>query len=74
MERLEKLVGDGAYLGKFAQQAYKQGWIFERASRPESAKGLYLLPNAGWSNAATGYVRSIGYQLEQFLPQISQRL
>ena len=39
-KHLRKILGDDAYKGVFAQKAQEQGIIFERASRPESAKGF----------------------------------
>ena len=38
--RLEKILGDGSYLGRFAEYAQGIGVVFERASRPESATGF----------------------------------
>jgi transposase len=39
-ERLEKILGDDAYSGQFAKKAQEKGFVFEKASRAESAKGF----------------------------------
>jgi transposase len=39
-KHLRKILGDDAYRGVFAQKAQELGIVFERASRPESAKGF----------------------------------
>ncbi len=39
-KHLKKILGDDAYKGVFAQKSKERGIIFERASRPESAKGF----------------------------------
>jgi hypothetical protein len=38
--RLEKILGDDAYGGVFAQKVAEKGFVFEKASRPESVKGF----------------------------------
>lgn len=38
--RLKKILGDNAYRGVFAQAVAEKGFVFEQASRPESAKGF----------------------------------
>ena len=38
--RLEKILGDDAYRGVFAQKVAEKGFVFEKASRPESVKGF----------------------------------
>jgi transposase len=38
--RLEKILGDDAYRGVFAQKVAGKGFVFEKASRPESVKGF----------------------------------
>ena len=38
--RLEKILGDDAYGGVFAQKVTAKGFVFEKASRPESVKGF----------------------------------
>lgn len=38
--RLKKVLGDDAYRGVFADKVLEKGFVFERASRPESVKGF----------------------------------
>jgi transposase len=39
-ECLEKILGDDAFTGQFAKTAQEKGFVFEKASRAESAKGF----------------------------------
>ena len=69
--RLEKILGDGAYVGVFAKKATKLGLVFERTSRPESASGFVPIAKRwvvertiAWSNFFRRIVKDYEYTVQ----------
>lgn len=68
---LKKILGDGAYVGIFAQKAQQQGLVFERASRPESARGFVPIAkrwvverSIAWTNFFRRIVKDYEYTVQ----------
>ena len=68
---LKKILGDDAYVGVFAQKAQQQGFVFERASRPESARGFVPIAKRwvvertiAWTNFFRRIVKDYEYTVE----------
>lgn len=66
--RLKKILGDDAYRGVFAEEVAKKGFVFERASRPESTKGFVPIAKRwvvertiAWTNAFRRIVKDYEY-------------
>lgn len=66
--RLEKILGDEAYNGVFAQSAKEIGLAFEKSSRPQSAKGFVPVAKRwvvertiSWTNAYRRIVKDYEY-------------
>jgi len=71
MHRLENILGDGSYLGQFAEQAQQIGAVFERAIRPESAEGFVPVAfrwvverSMAWTNFFRRLVKDYEYTVE----------
>ena len=69
--RLEKILGDDAYIGVFAKKAQEKGLIFERASRPESVKGFVPIAKRwvvertiAWTNFFRRVVKDYEYTIQ----------
>lgn len=69
--RLERILGDDAYNGVFAEAARQRGLVFERASRPESAKGFVPIAmrwvverTISWTNVFRRIVKDYEYSVE----------
>ena len=67
-ERLEKVYGDQSYNGVFAQELANRGIDFEKASRPESARGFVPVAKRwvvertiGWTNFFRRVVKDYEY-------------
>ena len=67
-ERLEKVLGDQAYNGVFAQELARWSIEFEKASRPESARGFVPVAKRwvvertiGWTNFFRRIVKDYEY-------------
>ena len=71
MHRLERILGDGPYLGQFAEQVQGLGAVFEHASRPESAEGFVPVAHRwvversiSWTNFFRRLVKDYEYTVE----------
>lgn len=69
--RLEKILGDDAYIGVFAKKAQEKGLVFERASRPESVKGFVPIAKRwvvertiAWTNFFRRVVKDYEYTIQ----------
>ena len=69
-ERVEKVFGDGAYGGVFADEIARWGIDFERGSRPESARGFVPVAKRwvvertiAWSNFFRRIIKDYEYTL-----------
>ena len=69
--RLEKILGDDAYMGVFAKKAHEKGLVFERASRPESVKGFVPIAKRwvvertiAWTNFFRRVVKDYEYTIQ----------
>ena len=68
---LEKILGDGAYVGVFAKKAVEKGLDFERTSRPESSSGFVPIAKRwvvertiAWTNFFRRVVKDYEYTVE----------
>jgi transposase len=68
---LHTVLGDGAYKGVFARKAAEKGMRFERASRPESAKGFVPVAKRwvvertiAWTNFFRRIVKDYEYSVD----------
>lgn len=71
MCRLQTILGDGAYGGVFARKAFEKGFVFERASRPESERGFVPVVKRwvvertiAWTNFFRRLVKDYEYTVE----------
>lgn len=69
--RLEKILGDDAYNGVFAEATRQRGLVFEKASRPENAKGFVPIAKRwvveriiSWTNVFRHIVKDHEYSVE----------
>jgi transposase len=69
--RLEKILGDDAYNGVFAEATHQHGLVFEKASRPESKKGFVPIAKRwvvertiSWTNVFRRIVKDYEYSVE----------
>ena len=68
---VKKILGDEGYVGVFAQKVQQRGWIFERASRPESIRGFVPIAKRwvvertiAWTNFFRRIVKDYEYTVQ----------